>query len=40
MKIEYSKMPEPMADMEKWGFNWADYVTATPAPLLLITTYK
>lgn len=40
MKIEYSKMPESMADMEKWGFNWADYVTAIPTPLFLITTYK
>lgn len=33
-------MPASMADMEKWGFNWADYVTAIPAPLFLITTYK
>lgn len=40
MKREYATMPESMADMEKWGFSWADYVTAIPAPLFLITTYK
>lgn len=40
MKREYSEMPPSMADMQKWGFNWADYVTAIPAPLFLVTTYK
>lgn len=40
MKREYSEMPASMADMQKWGFNWADYVTAIPAPLFLVTTYK
>ena len=40
MKKEYFKMPTSMADMERWGFNWADYVTAIPAPLFPVTTYK
>lgn len=40
MKREYSKQPETMKDMKKWGFSWADYVTAIPAPLFLVTSYK
>lgn len=40
MKREYSMMPETMENMEKWGFSWADYVTAIPAPLFLVTSYK
>jgi len=40
MKKEYTAVPPAMADMETYGFSWMDFVTAIPAPLFVVTTYK
>lgn len=40
MKKEYSDIPNSMKDMETYGFSWMDYITAIPAPLFVVTTYK
>lgn len=40
MKKEYSVMPKSMAEVEAYGFSWMDFVTAIPAPLFVVTSYK
>ena len=40
MKKEYSVIPPSMANMETYGFSWMDFVTAIPAPLFVVTSYK
>ena len=40
MKKEYAAVPPSMAGMETFGFSWMDFVTAIPAPLFLVTSYK
>ena len=40
MKKEYAAIPPSMAQMETYGFSWMDFVTAIPAPLFVVTTYK
>lgn len=40
MKIEYPNIPESLAKLETYGFSWMDFVTAIPAPLFLVTSYK
>jgi len=40
MKKEYSDIPKSMAEMQTYGFSWMDFVTAIPAPLFLVTSYK
>ena len=40
MKKEYAVIPPSMAGMETYGFSWMDFVTAIPAPLFVVTTYK
>jgi len=40
MKKEYSSIPESMERMETYGFSWMDFVTAVPAPLFVVTSYK
>jgi len=40
MKKEYSDIPKSMANMETYGFSWMDFVTAIPAPLFVVTSYK
>ena len=40
MKKEYSAMPKSMRKMETYGFSWMDFVTAIPAPLFVVTSYK
>ncbi len=40
MKKEYSVIPESMSNMSTYGFSWMDFVTAIPAPLFVVTSYK
>jgi flavin reductase (DIM6/NTAB) family NADH-FMN oxidoreductase RutF len=40
MKKEYAAKPRSMETMESWGFSWMEFVTAIPAPLFVVTTYK
>ncbi len=40
MKKEYSFVPKAMSKMETYGFSWMDFVTAIPAPLFVVTSYK
>lgn len=40
MKKEYSNIPSSMLNMQTYGFSWMDFVTAIPAPLFVVTTYK
>ena len=40
MKKEYSSIPQSMSEMETYGFSWMDFVTAIPAPLFVVTSYK
>lgn len=40
MKKEYSAIPKSMSSMETYGFSWMDFVTAIPAPLFVVTSYK
>ncbi len=40
MKKEYSAVPPSMTEMQTYGFNWMDFVTAIPAPLFVVTGYK
>lgn len=40
MKKEYKTIPPSMEKMETYGFSWMDFVTAIPAPLFVVTSYK
>lgn len=40
MEKEYSVIPKSMSKMETYGFSWMDFITAIPAPLFVVTTYK
>ena len=40
MKKEYSALPQSMSEMRTYGFSWMDFVTATPAPVFVVTSYK
>lgn len=40
MKKEYKTIPPSMEGMETYGFSWMDFVTAIPAPLFVVTSYK
>lgn len=40
MKKEYSTIPPLMANMQTYGFSWMDFVTAIPAPLFVVTSFK
>ena len=40
MKKEYRTIPPSMENMETYGFSWMDFVTAIPAPLFVVTSYK
>lgn len=40
MKRQYYKVPQKMKMLESWGFNWLEFVTSIPSPLLLVTSYK
>lgn len=40
MKKEYSHIPDTIHEEEPYGFSWADYVTAIPSPLMVVTSYK
>ena len=40
MKKEYTSKPNSMSAMETYGFSWMDFVTAIPAPLFVVTSYK
>lgn len=40
MKKEYSALPLSMKKMNTYGFSWMDFVTAIPAPLFVVTSYK
>mgnify|MGYP000955732718 CR=1 FL=1 len=40
MKKEYSAIPKSMLNMETYGFSWMDFITAIPAPLFVVTSYK
>ena len=40
LKKEYPRIPQSMASMETYGFSWMDFVTAIPAPLFVVTSYK
>lgn len=40
MKRQYYEVPEKMKMLESWGFNWLEFVTSIPSPLLLVTSYK
>lgn len=40
MKKEYSVIPSSMSEMETYGFSWMDFITAIPAPLFVVTSYK
>ncbi len=39
-KKQFSNAPEIIKGRELWGFNWLEYVTAVPAPLVLVTGFK
>lgn len=39
-KKQFYSLPDKMKDMQFWGFNWLEYVTAIPSPLVLVTGYK
>ena len=39
-KKQFCTIPDKIKDMELWGFNWLEYVTAIPSPLVLVTGYK
>ncbi len=39
-KKQFSIIPDSFKDKQLWGFNWLEYVTAIPAPLVLVTGYK
>jgi len=39
-KIEYKNLPISMKNMETYGFSWIEFVTAIPAPLFVVTSYK
>lgn len=40
MKKEYATIPLSMSKMNTYGFSWQEFVTAIPAPLFVVTTYK
>ena len=40
MKKEYSAIPESIAKMGTYGFSWMDFITAIPAALFVVTSYK
>lgn len=40
MKKEFNSCPSFMRDKELYGFDWLEHVTAIPAPLVLVTSYK
>ncbi len=40
MKHEYSVLPSSMAKADTYGFSWMEFVTAIPAPLFVVTSYK
>lgn len=40
MKKEFNNCPSFMRDRELYGFDWLEHVTAIPAPLVLVTSYK
>ena len=40
MKKEYSVIPSSMSKMDTYGFSWMDFITAIPAPLFVVTSYK
>ena len=40
MKKELSTMPQSMTNMETYGFSWMEFVTAIPAPLFVVTSFK
>lgn len=40
MKKQFFNVPDKVKDIELWGFSWLEYVTAVPAPLVLVTGYK
>lgn len=39
-KKQFYSIPEKVKNTELWGFNWLEYVTAIPSPLVLVTGYK
>jgi len=39
-KKQFDIIPDSFKDKQLWGFNWLEYVTAIPAPLVLVTGYK
>lgn len=40
MKKEYATFPKSMREMETYGFSWMEFVTAIPAPLFVVTSFK
>lgn len=40
MKKEFSHAPETIHEEELYGFSWMEFVTAIPAPLMVVTGYK
>ncbi len=40
MKKEYSVIPSSMKQMNTYGFSWMEFITAIPAPLFVVTSYK
>lgn len=40
MKKQYSVIPAAMQKMQTYGFSWMEFITAIPAPLFVLTTYK
>ena len=39
-KKQFYSLPGEMKDIQFLGFNWLEYVTAIPSPLVLVTGYK
>ncbi len=37
-KKQFCSVPDFMENRELWGFDWLEYVTAVPSPLVLVTT--
>ena len=40
MKKEYSELPSSIADINTYGFSWMEFITAIPAPLFVVTSFK
>jgi len=40
MRRDYCAIPPSMEHMQTYGFSWMDFVTAIPAPLFVVTSYK